>query len=56
MSFFTPNNNVGRSPPDILEQVQPDGEFAHLPSSSAPVYMTSRPNEVWVGKADIDET
>jgi len=23
MSFFTPNNTVGRSPPDILEQVQP---------------------------------
>lgn len=55
MSFFTPNNIVGRSPPNILEQVQPDGEFARLLPRTTQVYTASRPNEIWVGKTVIDE-
>ena len=56
MSFFTPNNSVGRSPPNILEQVQPDGEFTPLPPRSSQVYTVSRPNEIWVGKTFVDKT
>ena len=55
MSFFTPNNIVGRAPPNILEQVQPDGEFTRLPPRSAQVYTALRPNEIWVGKTVIVE-
>lgn len=55
MSFFTPNNNVGRSPPDILEQVQPVGEFL-LISFSASVYTPSRPDKIWVKQPAISET
>jgi hypothetical protein len=56
MSFFTPNNNVGRSPSDILEQVQPVGEFLLLTPFNVLVYMPSRPDEVWVNQPVISET
>jgi ATP-dependent Clp protease ATP-binding subunit ClpX len=56
MSFFTPNNSVERSPSNVLEQVQPGGEFPCLAPSSALVYTPSRPSEIWVGQTAVSET
>lgn len=58
MSFFTPNNSVGRSPSNILEQVQPGGEFSPPPSDSWQHVglHTSRPSEVRVGWITLSET
>ena len=56
MSFFTPNNSAGRYPPNILEQVQPVGEFPLLIPSSALVYTPFRLNEIWVKQPPISET
>lgn len=52
MSFFTPNNSVGCSPPDILEQVQPVGEISLLAPSCRLAYAPSRSDEIWVKRSD----
>lgn len=52
MSFFTSNNNVGCSPLDILEQVQPVGEISLPAPPSQLTHAPPRSNEIWVKRSD----
>jgi hypothetical protein len=55
MSFFNPNNNVERSPSNILEHVQPAGGFSRLAASNASVHMLCRPDEIWVEQSAVSK-